>query len=64
MINEKEIYEKVRQIMEGMTCSNEEKRRLLNKMEKEYPQNIFIKTHLCDMCKTMNVELWFKLYEF
>lgn len=41
----------------------ERKRELLNQI-KEYPQELFIKTHLCDECKKLKVEVWIKSKEY
>ena len=46
-------------ILNDSNDSNKGKRYRLNQIEKEYPQQIFIKTHLCD-CGKMSVEVWFK----
>jgi len=35
-------------------------RELLQRLEKEHPNELFIKTHLCEKCDTLNIEVWFK----
>jgi hypothetical protein len=40
--------------------TNEEARRLLNGLEKSYPQDVFIKTNLCEGCNKLHVEVWVK----
>ena len=44
----------------SLDLNNKEKRKRLNDLEKLYPQNIFIKTHLCNKCDSMKIEVWIK----
>ena len=57
-----ELIEGVDAIILSKKLSNDKKRKELNKIEKEHPQNLFIKTHLC-ACGKMKVEMWFKIQE-
>ena len=58
----KKIENKINDILNS-SKSNQWKRDELNKLEKKYPQSLFIKTHLCDKCNTMKIEVWTKPFE-
>lgn len=53
------LRNKINIILENSSLSNTIKRQKLNKIEKDNPQALFIKTHLCS-CGNMSVEVWFK----
>jgi len=57
------LMKQVLQITNRDELSAREKRILLNELEKEYPQEMFIKTHLCDNCEVMKIEDWLKTIE-
>ncbi len=55
----KELKDKIDFILNsGM--ENSSKRIALNQLEKKYPQDLFIKTHLCKGCNSLSVEIWIK----
>lgn len=53
----------IHEILNDKQLSNEKKRQLLNTIEKDHPQQVFIKTNFCD-CGKMGVEVWFKKIDF
>ena len=58
-----EIMEKIDQIVMDKSNDNIEIRRLLNIIEKDNMQSMFIKTTLCK-CGKMGIEVWVKEKEF
>ena len=53
------LRDKINAIANNPSLSNTTKRQKLNEIEKDNPQTLFIKTHLCS-CGNMSVEVWFK----
>ncbi len=59
----REIQNKVKKaklIIKSKTLNNKVKRVMLNKIESECKQDLFIKTHLCP-CGTLEAEIWVKI---
>lgn len=52
--------DKIDGILKNPYLTTKQKREFLNKLEKDNPQHLFIKTHLCNKCQSLMVEVWFK----
>lgn len=62
-MNKEKILKAISNVMwsrEVRGFSNDDIRRLLNGIEKEYPQEVIIKTNLCKGCSKLSVEVWIK----
>ena len=54
-----DVRDKIESILKS-DMDNISKRKALNEIEKKYPQDLFIKTHLCNACNSMDIEIWVK----
>ena len=57
-MNMKKVLDEVNSIINDKNLSSLDKRKKLNAIEKEHPQDIFIKTYLCSKCDNLDVEVW------